>query len=92
MLVDPSNPNFAGELKDAESAISALGQHIRVLNASNDREFDLVAATLAQDDPEHLRSAAIHSFWRGAIGSLRCRRTIRFRRCITTVKWSPWEA
>jgi len=47
MLVNPSNPNFAGELKDAESAISALGQRIRVLNASNDREFDAVAATLA---------------------------------------------
>jgi putative tryptophan/tyrosine transport system substrate-binding protein len=54
MLVDPSNPNFAGELKDAESAISALGQHIRVLNASNDREFDAVAATLAQERPSAL--------------------------------------
>lgn len=54
MLVDPSNPNFAGELKDAESATSALGQHIRVLNASNDREFDAVAATLAQERPSAL--------------------------------------
>lgn len=40
MLVNPSNPNFAGELKDAKSAISALGQHIRVLNASNDRPWE----------------------------------------------------
>jgi putative ABC transport system substrate-binding protein len=54
MLVDPSNPNFAGELKDAESATSALGQHIRVLNAGNDGEIDAVAATLAQERPSAL--------------------------------------
>src|SRR4029077_13508531 len=54
MLVDPSNPNFARELKDAESALSALGQHIRVLNASNDGEIDAVAATLAQERPSAL--------------------------------------
>jgi putative tryptophan/tyrosine transport system substrate-binding protein len=51
MLVNPSYPNFARELKDAESAVSALGQHIRVLNASSDREFDVVSTMLAGERP-----------------------------------------
>jgi putative ABC transport system substrate-binding protein len=51
MLVNPSNPNFGQELKDAENAVNALGQHLRVINASNDREFDRVSTTLAEERP-----------------------------------------
>jgi putative ABC transport system substrate-binding protein len=51
MLVNPGNPNFAGELKDAESAASPRGQHIRVLNSSNDREFEDILTMLARERP-----------------------------------------
>ncbi len=54
MLVNPGNPNFARELEDAESAVSALGQHIRVLKASNDREFDAISTMLAEERPDAL--------------------------------------
>ncbi len=51
MLVNPGNPNFARELKDAQNAANAVGRQIRNLKASNDREFDEVATMLAQDRP-----------------------------------------
>jgi putative tryptophan/tyrosine transport system substrate-binding protein len=49
MLTNPHNPNFAAELKDAEAAGTALGQKIRILNASDSHDFIELAAALAKD-------------------------------------------
>jgi putative ABC transport system substrate-binding protein len=51
MLVNPNNRNVAQEIKDAEAAAMSLGQHIRVLNASDSRDFADLSATLAKEPP-----------------------------------------
>jgi ABC-type uncharacterized transport system substrate-binding protein len=47
-LMNPNNPNAASELKDTEAAVLSLGRQLRVVNANNERDFDMALATLAQ--------------------------------------------
>ncbi len=51
MLVNPNNPNVAQEVKDAETAGTALGHQIRVLNASEAHDFSELSAVLAKELP-----------------------------------------
>src|SRR5262249_32949880 len=48
VLVNPTNPNSAPQLKDLQSAARTLGQQIVVLEASSKREIDAAFATMAQ--------------------------------------------
>ena len=54
MLINPHNPNFAAELKDAEAAATSLGEKIRILNASNSHDFVELSAMLAKEPPSAL--------------------------------------
>ncbi len=54
LLVNPNNPNAETETKDSNEAAQTLGLQLRILNASNDREFDAVFATLVQLRPSAL--------------------------------------
>jgi putative ABC transport system substrate-binding protein len=48
VLVNPSNPNAAPQLRDVQAAAHALGQQLVVLDATTDHEIDSVFATLAE--------------------------------------------
>jgi len=48
VLVNPSNPNAAPQLRDVQAAAHALGQQLVVLDAATDHEIDSVFATLAE--------------------------------------------
>ncbi len=49
LLVNPTNPTLAeAQSKNLRAAASALGLQLHVLNASTDRDFDMVFGTLAQ--------------------------------------------
>jgi len=54
MLVNPNNPNAETDTQDAKEAAQTLGLQLRILNASNDRDFDAVFATLVQLRPSAL--------------------------------------
>jgi len=54
MLVNPNNPNAETDTKDVKEAAQTLGLQLRILNASNDRDFDAVFATLVQLRPSAL--------------------------------------
>jgi putative ABC transport system substrate-binding protein len=54
MLVNPNNPNAETETTDVKEAAKTLGLHLRILNASNDGDFDAVFATLVQLRPSAL--------------------------------------
>jgi len=54
MLVNPNNPNAETDTKDVKEAAQTLGLQLRILNASNDRDFDEVFATLVQLRPSAL--------------------------------------
>jgi putative tryptophan/tyrosine transport system substrate-binding protein len=54
MLVNPNNPNAETDTKDVKEAAQTLGLQLRILNASNDRDFDEVFATLVQLRPTAL--------------------------------------
>ena len=47
-LVNPNFPGATDQLRDMEEAAHNLGKHLRVLNASTEREIDAGFATLAQ--------------------------------------------
>jgi putative tryptophan/tyrosine transport system substrate-binding protein len=51
LLMNPSNPNASVELKDARSAAEAVGQPIRVLNVSSERELDDLSASFDRERP-----------------------------------------
>jgi putative ABC transport system substrate-binding protein len=48
VLVNPSNPTSEDQLKELQEAARALGLQILVVNASTERDFDAVFATLVQ--------------------------------------------
>jgi putative ABC transport system substrate-binding protein len=49
LLVNPSNPGISeNQLRDAQEAARTLGLQLHVLNASAERDFDVVFATLVQ--------------------------------------------
>jgi putative tryptophan/tyrosine transport system substrate-binding protein len=48
LLVNPTNPNTATQLRDLQAAARTLGLQLHVLHASNERDFDPVFATIAQ--------------------------------------------
>jgi putative ABC transport system substrate-binding protein len=49
MLVNPTNPNTEQYIKDVQAAARSLGQHLHVLNASTERDFESAFATLVQN-------------------------------------------
>jgi putative ABC transport system substrate-binding protein len=48
VLVNPTNPNTATELRDLQAAARALGLQLDILHASTERDLDTVFATLPQ--------------------------------------------
>jgi putative ABC transport system substrate-binding protein len=48
LLVNPSNPNTATQLRGLQAAAHTLGLQLHVLHASNELDFDPVFATIAQ--------------------------------------------
>ena len=49
LLVNPTSPNLAdADLKEQQAAAQTLGLKLHVLNASTERDFDTVFATLAE--------------------------------------------
>jgi putative ABC transport system substrate-binding protein len=48
LLVDPTNPNSEILLRDSQAAARNLGVQLHVLDASTERDFDTVFATLVQ--------------------------------------------
>jgi len=48
LLVNPTNPNTESLSKDLQATARTLGLQLHILNASTDRDFDTVFATLAQ--------------------------------------------
>src|SRR5262249_15143104 len=48
MLVNPNDPNAETDMKDVKEAAQTVGLQLRILNASNDRDFDAEFATLVQ--------------------------------------------
>jgi len=48
LLVNPTNPNTATQLRDLQAAARTLGLQLHVLHASNERDFDPLFATVAQ--------------------------------------------
>jgi putative ABC transport system substrate-binding protein len=48
VLVNPTNPSTESDAKQALAAAQTLGLRLHILNASTDREFDNVFATLVQ--------------------------------------------
>ena len=54
ILLNPSSPNFEGQSKDLREAAGAVGQQVRILHASSERELDTAFATVDQ-----LRAAAL---------------------------------
>jgi putative ABC transport system substrate-binding protein len=51
LLVNPTNPDSGPQSRDLQAAARALGLQLHILNASNDRDFDNVFATLLQLRP-----------------------------------------
>ena len=47
-LVNPTNPNSAGETNDMQTAAQSLGLKLRILNASTEREIDAAFANFAE--------------------------------------------
>jgi len=53
-LMNPSNPTAATQVKDVQLAAEATGLRIHVVSASDEREFDTVFETLAQQKVDAL--------------------------------------
>jgi putative tryptophan/tyrosine transport system substrate-binding protein len=47
-LVNPTNPNSAGETNDMQTAAQSLGLELRIVNASTEREIDAAFANFAE--------------------------------------------
>jgi putative ABC transport system substrate-binding protein len=54
VLVNPTGPNFETTLRDAQSAASATGLEIQVLNASTSHEINVAFAALVRERPDVL--------------------------------------
>jgi putative ABC transport system substrate-binding protein len=54
MLVNPTSPDAVPEIRDAEAAAQANGLQIKMLNASNASELDVVFGSLADLRPDAL--------------------------------------
>jgi putative ABC transport system substrate-binding protein len=54
MLLNPGSPNAGGQSKELREAAGALGQQVRILHASSERELDNAFATV-----DELRAAAL---------------------------------
>jgi putative ABC transport system substrate-binding protein len=48
LLVNPTNPNAATQLRNLQAAARTLGLQLHVLHASNELDFDPIFATIAQ--------------------------------------------
>jgi len=53
-LANPTNRNTPVHIRDLQAAAQTLGQNIRILNISTQRDFETVFATLAQQRPSAL--------------------------------------
>ena len=53
-LMNPRNPTAATQVKDVQAAAGAIGLRIHVVSASDEREFDTVFETLAQQKVDAL--------------------------------------
>jgi putative ABC transport system substrate-binding protein len=47
-LINPTNPVTESDTKDLQAVAGAIGQQLRILNASTERDFDTTFATLVQ--------------------------------------------
>jgi putative ABC transport system substrate-binding protein len=54
MLVNPTGPNSESTLRDAQSAVRAIGLKIQVLNAGTSREINVAFATFVRERPDAL--------------------------------------
>jgi putative tryptophan/tyrosine transport system substrate-binding protein len=59
LLVKPRSPESEPQLRDVERAAGAVGQQIRIINASSDQDIDAAFATLVKP-----RDAAACRSWR----------------------------
>src|SRR5215831_672815 len=48
LLVNPTNPVTESDMRDMQAAAGTIGQQLRILNASSERDFDTAFATLVQ--------------------------------------------
>jgi putative tryptophan/tyrosine transport system substrate-binding protein len=48
LLVNPTNPVTETDMRDMQAAAGTIGQQLRILNASSERDFDIAFATLVQ--------------------------------------------
>jgi putative tryptophan/tyrosine transport system substrate-binding protein len=62
LLVNPSNPNGRRQTKDALNAAQSMGLQIHVLAASNDRDIEMVFASLGERHVDALM-VAVDSFF-----------------------------
>lgn len=58
LLVNPTSPVAEPQTRDAQAAADALGLELNILSAVNEKDFDLVFATLAQQRPDALLVSA----------------------------------
>jgi putative ABC transport system substrate-binding protein len=56
ILVNPMSPISGSQVRDAQAAAPALGQHLHILNASSERDIDAAFVTLAQNRTDALLS------------------------------------
>src|SRR5262249_46135690 len=54
VLVNPTGPNSESTLRDAQSAVRAIGVEIQVLNASTSREINVAFETFVRERPDAL--------------------------------------
>jgi putative ABC transport system substrate-binding protein len=48
VLVNPNNPNVEFRLRDLDEAARSLGQHVQIIKATGESDFDAIFATLVQ--------------------------------------------
>jgi putative tryptophan/tyrosine transport system substrate-binding protein len=48
LLVNPTNPVTESDVRDMQAAAGTMGQQLRILNATSERDFDTAFATLVQ--------------------------------------------
>jgi putative ABC transport system substrate-binding protein len=78
MLIDPTNPNAEGDVKDAQAAAAAFGRKLFVVRASSMGEIDSAFAALAQQGISALFVAAHTNFniWSAQIVSAAARQAV----------------
>jgi putative ABC transport system substrate-binding protein len=68
VLMNPSNPTVANQLKDIEQAARAIGFQLRIWHASTDRELDAAFDSIAQSRMPALLVAADAFFTASRVG------------------------